>query len=135
MITPVPASLADAVLATAAERRVLLGLSGGPGSGKSTLAAALASAWSEMGSVVIPMDGFHLTTAELERAGLADRKGAPETFDGLGLADLLSRLRRGGAERVVEISLNSAEQKAFDKSVAAVNGLIDACKKIAPKLA
>ncbi len=41
----------------------------------------------------------------------------------------------GGAERVVEISLNSAEQKAFDKSVAAVSGLIEACKKIAPKLA
>ena len=41
----------------------------------------------------------------------------------------------GGAERVVEISLNSTEQKAFEKSVAAVNGLIDACKKIAPKLA
>ena len=41
----------------------------------------------------------------------------------------------GGAEKVVEISLNSAEQKAFDKSVAAVDGLIDACKKIAPKLA
>ena len=31
--------------------------------------------------------------------------------------------------------MNSAEQKAFDKSVAAVAGLIDACKKIAPKLA
>jgi len=41
----------------------------------------------------------------------------------------------GGAERVVEISLNSAEQKAFEKSVGAVNGLIEACKKIAPKLA
>jgi malate dehydrogenase len=41
----------------------------------------------------------------------------------------------GGAERVVEITLNSTEQKAFDKSVAAVNGLVDACKKIAPKLA
>ncbi|WP_137152966.1 malate dehydrogenase [Devosia sp. FKR38] len=41
----------------------------------------------------------------------------------------------GGAERIVEISLNSAEQKAFDKSVAAVDGLIEACKKIAPKLA
>ncbi|HVW92895.1 MAG TPA: malate dehydrogenase [Devosia sp.] len=41
----------------------------------------------------------------------------------------------GGAERVVEIALNSAEQKAFDKSVAAVEGLIEACKKIAPKLA
>ena len=41
----------------------------------------------------------------------------------------------GGAEKVVEISLNGAEQKAFDKSVASVEGLIEACKKIAPKLA
>jgi malate dehydrogenase len=41
----------------------------------------------------------------------------------------------GGAEKIVEISLNSAEQKAFDKSVGAVEGLIEACKKIAPKLA
>ena len=41
----------------------------------------------------------------------------------------------GGAEKVVEITLNSAEQKAFDKSVAAVEGLIQACQKIAPKLA
>jgi malate dehydrogenase len=41
----------------------------------------------------------------------------------------------GGAERVVEISLNGTEQKAFDKSVQSVMGLIEACKKIAPKLA
>ncbi|MDP1731695.1 MAG: malate dehydrogenase [Devosia sp.] len=41
----------------------------------------------------------------------------------------------GGAEKVVEISLSGSEQRAFDKSVAAVNGLIEACKKIAPKLA
>jgi malate dehydrogenase len=41
----------------------------------------------------------------------------------------------GGAEKIVEISLNGPEQKAFDKSVAAVEGLIAACKKIAPKLA
>ncbi|GLQ54353.1 malate dehydrogenase [Devosia nitrariae] len=40
-----------------------------------------------------------------------------------------------GAEKVIEISLNSAEQKAFDKSVAAVEGLVAACKTIAPKLA
>ena len=40
-----------------------------------------------------------------------------------------------GAEKVIEISLNSAEQKAFDSSVGAVEGLIEACKKIAPKLA
>ena len=41
----------------------------------------------------------------------------------------------GGAEKIIEISLNSPEQKAFDKSVASVEGLIAACKKIAPKLA
>jgi malate dehydrogenase len=40
-----------------------------------------------------------------------------------------------GVEKVVEISLSGAEQKQFDKSVAAVTGLVEACKKIAPKLA
>ena len=42
----------------------------------------------------------------------------------------------GGAEKVDRDHAQSgSEQKAFDKSVAAVNGLIEACKKIAPKLA
>jgi malate dehydrogenase len=41
----------------------------------------------------------------------------------------------GGAEKIIEIDLNGSEQKAFDKSVGAVEGLIEACKKIAPKLA
>ena len=40
-----------------------------------------------------------------------------------------------GAEKIIEIALNGAEQKAFDSSVDAVEGLIEACKKIAPKLA
>ncbi len=40
-----------------------------------------------------------------------------------------------GVEKIVEISLSSTEKKAFDKSVAAVDGLVKACKKIAPKLA
>jgi malate dehydrogenase len=40
-----------------------------------------------------------------------------------------------GVERVVEISLTGAEKKAFEKSVAAVADLIEACKGIAPKLA
>jgi len=34
----------------------------------------------------------------------------------------------GGVERVVEIELNAAEKAAFDKSVAAVRGLIDVTK-------
>jgi len=44
-------------------------------------------------------------------------------------------LGAGGVERIVEIQLSGSEQKQFDKSVQAVNGLVDACKKIAPKLA
>jgi malate dehydrogenase len=41
----------------------------------------------------------------------------------------------GGVERVVEIELNAAEKKAFQKSVDAVAGLVDACKKIDPAVA
>ena len=41
----------------------------------------------------------------------------------------------GGVERVVEIELNASEKKAFDKSVGAVKGLVDACKKIDPAVA
>jgi malate dehydrogenase len=39
-----------------------------------------------------------------------------------------------GVERVVEIDLNARERKGFTGSVEAVKGLIDACKKISPKL-
>ncbi|MCH1486910.1 MAG: malate dehydrogenase [Alphaproteobacteria bacterium] len=39
-----------------------------------------------------------------------------------------------GAERVVEIKLDAKEKTMFTKSVKAVKGLLDACKKIDPKL-
>ena len=39
-----------------------------------------------------------------------------------------------GVERVVEIALNRAEKKMFAGSVAAVEGLVKACKKIDPSL-
>ena len=41
----------------------------------------------------------------------------------------------GGVERVVNIKLNKAEQEMFDTSVAAVQGLVDACKGIDGSLA
>mgnify|MGYP003668317240 CR=1 FL=1 len=41
----------------------------------------------------------------------------------------------GGIERIVEISLNASEKKQFDKSMNAVKGLVDACKKINPAVA
>jgi malate dehydrogenase len=40
-----------------------------------------------------------------------------------------------GAERIVEIELNSAERSNFEKSAEAVQTLVEACKKIAPNLA
>ncbi len=40
----------------------------------------------------------------------------------------------GGVERIIEIDLNKAEQKMFDKSVDAVAGLCEACITIAPNL-
>ena len=39
-----------------------------------------------------------------------------------------------GVERIVEIELSGKDREGFDKSVGAVQGLIDACKKIAPDL-
>lgn len=41
----------------------------------------------------------------------------------------------GGIEKVIEINLNRTEQKQLAKSIESVEGLIAACKKIAPKLA
>ena len=39
-----------------------------------------------------------------------------------------------GVERIVQIELGKAERAMLEKSVASVQGLIDACKKIAPDL-
>ena len=92
-LAPVEALLADG-------QRKLLGLVGAPGSGKSTLAHALELALP--GRVqVVPMDGFHLAQAELQRLGRADRKGAPDTFDSAGYVALLRRLRQQRADEIV----------------------------------
>ena len=72
--------------------RAILGIAGAPGGGKSTLAAALVAELGEA-AVLVPMDGFHLAQAELVRQGIRDRMGAPHTFDVLGYAALLRRLR------------------------------------------
>ncbi|MET9513734.1 nucleoside/nucleotide kinase family protein [Streptomyces sp. NPDC002994] len=73
-------------------RRRVLGIAGAPGAGKSTLAAHLVDRLDGL-AVLVPMDGFHLAGAELERLGRTGRKGAPDTFDAAGYAALLARLR------------------------------------------
>ncbi|MFE6224554.1 nucleoside/nucleotide kinase family protein [Streptomyces sp. NPDC057854] len=79
-------------LASDGPGRRLLGLAGPPGAGKSTLAARLVERLDGL-AVLVPMDGFHLAGAELERLGRTGRKGAPDTFDAAGYAALLARLR------------------------------------------
>ncbi|MFI0228501.1 nucleoside/nucleotide kinase family protein [Streptomyces sp. NPDC017086] len=77
-------------------RRALLGIAGSPGAGKTTLAERLVAALNGDGppwAAHVPMDGFHLADAELDRLGRRDRKGAPDTFDAAGYAALLRRLR------------------------------------------
>jgi pantothenate kinase len=100
-------------------RRAVLGITGAPAAGKTTLAEHLVAALAPappagLGAGTwlahVPMDGFHLADVELDRLGTRDRKGAPDTFDALGYAALLRRLREDtdemiyapGFERVIE---------------------------------
>ena len=91
-----PASLIEklvsqAVSGASSADRFLLGVVGTPGSGKSTFAKYLR--WRLGFAPIVEMDGFHLSNAELERAGMLHRKGAIETFDGHGFVELMQKTR------------------------------------------
>jgi pantothenate kinase len=90
--------LARDAIALADESRAILGIAGSPGAGKSTLVDLLVA---RIGAVEgtdwvahVPMDGFHLADAQLDRIGARGRKGAPDTFDAAGYAHLLERVKR-----------------------------------------
>ncbi|MEU6660931.1 nucleoside/nucleotide kinase family protein [Streptomyces sp. NPDC046821] len=82
---------ADAWRLTERGPRVLLGIAGPPGAGKSTLARALVEHIGE-GAAYLPLDGFHLANAQLERLGLTTRKGSEPSFDVRGYVALLRRV-------------------------------------------
>ena len=85
-------------------RRAILGITGSPGAGKTTLAEQVVRELNGDGPkwvAHVPMDGFHLADAELDRLGRRDRKGAPDTFDAAGYAALLRRLRTEGDGEIV----------------------------------
>jgi pantothenate kinase len=88
----------DAIELASESSRAILGIAGSPGAGKSTLVdelvACIRVAMGDDWVAHVPMDGFHLADAQLERIGARGRKGAPDTFDAAGYAHLLERLKR-----------------------------------------
>src|SRR5688572_12424904 len=77
-------------------RRVALGIAGGPGVGKSTLAVQLVDALNAEApglAAYVPMDGFHMQHAKLVALGTDKDKGMPHTFEGAAFADYLARLK------------------------------------------
>jgi pantothenate kinase len=88
----------DAIALASDSSRAILGIAGSPGAGKSTLVDELLDRIRAVKGVDwvahVPMDGFHLADAQLDRIGARARKGAPDTFDAAGYAHLLERVRR-----------------------------------------
>jgi pantothenate kinase len=99
--------------------RSLLGITGPPGAGKSSYAAELVEAVNQAGrsAVLVPMDGFHLAQAALESLGLAELKGAPETFDAAGYLELLRRVREPGEEVVWAPRFDRSAEDAIAASI------------------
>lgn len=88
------AALERAISLTEAENtRVIIGLVGKPGAGKSTLSSYLLKKLPKETTVLVPMDGFHLSNAQLALLGRSNRKGAPDTFDSNGYVELLNRIK------------------------------------------
>lgn len=79
-------------LLAAATDRIVIGIIGKPGAGKSTLSSYLMKHLPSNETALVPMDGYHLSNLQLEMLSRADRKGAPDTFDSYGFADLLHRI-------------------------------------------
>jgi pantothenate kinase len=102
--------------------RALLGIVGPPGAGKSTLARDLVTA-AGPAAAWVPMDGFHLADAALDRLGLRDRKGAPETFDGWGYLALLRRLAAETGHRVYAPDFERTLEQPIAGSIAVDPGV------------
>ncbi|OUE07872.1 nucleoside triphosphate hydrolase domain-containing protein [Clavibacter michiganensis] len=107
-------------------RRAVLGIAGSPGAGKTTLAQALVArvdALAGRGTAAdVPMDGFHLANATLDRLGRHERKGAVDTFDGWGVLALVRRLRAEADHPVYAPSFDRAVDEGVTGAIAVEPG-------------
>jgi len=80
----------------------VIGVAGSVAVGKSTIARLLRellSRWDTTPRVeLVTTDGFLYPNAELERRGIADRKGFPESYDRRALLRFVTRVKSGAAE-------------------------------------
>lgn len=83
----------------------VIGIAGSVAAGKSTVARILRdllARWPETPNVqLITTDGFLYPNAELERRGIAHRKGFPESYDRRALLRFVTRVKSGVAEAIV----------------------------------
>ncbi|MCY4261448.1 MAG: nucleoside triphosphate hydrolase [Rhodobacteraceae bacterium] len=116
-------------LRDAQETRLIVAIAGAPGSGKSTLAdfiAAQLNADRPSHAAILPMDGYHYDDSLLSAMGRLARKGAPDTFDVMGLAWTLRRLRESDCQDVVvpifdrEIEIARAGARLIKKSASII---------------
>ncbi|CAN5293545.1 type I pantothenate kinase [soil metagenome] len=80
----------------------VIGIAGSVAVGKSTIARVLRellSRWPDTPRVeLVTTDGFLWSNAELERRGLMQRKGFPESYDRRSLLRFVSKVKSGAAE-------------------------------------
>ena len=110
--------------------RYFIALSGAPASGKSTISEKLLSDLNTIGhkSCILQMDAFHYDDQILKGKNLLLKKGAPETFDVMGLLNFINRLEKESEvvipvfDRSLELSRSSAVIVSDDIKVVIIEG-------------
>jgi len=112
-------------LLASAPGRLIVGITGPPGAGKSTSALALVA--SVGGAAYLPMDGFHLANAELDRLDRRDRKGTIDTFDAAGYVAALRRVAQEYGRGDVYVP---AFDRGLDEPIAAGHVIPAECRLV-----
>ena len=85
------------------DNRIIVAIVGPPASGKTTYSHDLCRNLNELENgicAVLSADGFHYDDLYLNQKGWRDRKGAPHTFDAVGLFHILKRLKLNAEEQI-----------------------------------